>query len=136
MKRELCEISNCNNLKVRVGYRSNGDPSYSKCCSGCNKRGLNKRVKVRTGKEICMVAWCNNKALNSMLKTSNYCNSHKKPYTRHKKEYCERCEFKPEDMCQLDVDHIDNDHGNSDPSNLQTLCANCHRLKTFKIGCY
>jgi 5-methylcytosine-specific restriction endonuclease McrA len=32
--------------------------------------------------------------------------------------------------CQLDVDHIDGDHDNNDPENLQTLCANCHRLKT------
>jgi 5-methylcytosine-specific restriction endonuclease McrA len=31
---------------------------------------------------------------------------------------------------QLDVDHIDGNHANDDPSNLQTLCANCHRLKT------
>lgn len=32
--------------------------------------------------------------------------------------------------CQLDVDHIDGNHDNNDISNLKTLCANCHRLKT------
>jgi len=32
---------------------------------------------------------------------------------------------------QLDIDHIDGDHTNEDPSNLQTLCANCHRYKTY-----
>lgn len=26
---------------------------------------------------------------------------------------------------------IDGNHKNDAPSNLQTLCANCHRLKTF-----
>ena len=31
---------------------------------------------------------------------------------------------------QLDIDHIDGNHSNNDESNLQTLCANCHRLKT------
>jgi 5-methylcytosine-specific restriction endonuclease McrA len=31
---------------------------------------------------------------------------------------------------QLDVDHIDGDHTNNELNNLQTLCANCHRLKT------
>lgn len=28
------------------------------------------------------------------------------------------------------VDHIDNDSGNNDPSNLQTLCNECHGRKT------
>ncbi len=37
------------------------------------------------------------------------------------------------DPCQLDVDHIDEDHDNNDSNNLQTLCSNCHRLKT-KFG--
>ena len=34
-------------------------------------------------------------------------------------------------MCQLDVDHIDGNHNNDEEVNLQTLCANCHRLKTY-----
>jgi 5-methylcytosine-specific restriction endonuclease McrA len=36
----------------------------------------------------------------------------------------------PVHPCQLDVDHIDGNRTNSKSSNLQTLCANCHRLKT------
>lgn len=36
--------------------------------------------------------------------------------------------------CQLDVDHIDGNHSNNKLSNLQTLCANCHRLKTHLAG--
>ncbi|ALA07792.1 putative HNH homing endonuclease [Bacillus phage BC01] len=43
---------------------------------------------------------------------------------------CEYCGFKAEDPCQLDIDHIDGNHKNNDPSNHQVLCANCHRLKT------
>ena len=31
---------------------------------------------------------------------------------------------------QLEVDHIDENHKNSEPCNLQTLCACCHRIKT------
>lgn len=57
-------------------------------------------------------------------KPSNY------KYRKHVKEVCEKCGFIPEDICQLDVDHIDGNHKNNDSSNLQTLCANCHRLKT------
>lgn len=52
-------------------------------------------------------------------------------YRRHKKDYCENCGFLPIHSCQLDVDHVDGNRKNNDPSNLRTLCANCHRLKTF-----
>ena len=31
---------------------------------------------------------------------------------------------------QLQVDHIDGNHDNNEPENLQTLCANCHAVKT------
>ena len=53
-----------------------------------------------------------------------------KPYSKYRKVSCENCGFKALDLCQLDVDHIVGDHYNNEPSNLQTLCANCHRLKT------
>lgn len=43
---------------------------------------------------------------------------------------CSRCGFIAEDSIQLDVDHIDGNPSNNHESNLQTLCANCHRLKT------
>lgn len=51
-------------------------------------------------------------------------------YRKHKKDHCEFCGFKAIVPAQLDVDHIDGDRTNNDISNLQTLCANCHRLKT------
>ena len=53
------------------------------------------------------------------------------PYRQHKKDSCERCGFIAVHPCQLDVDHIDGDNKNNELSNLQTLCANCHRYKTF-----
>lgn len=55
-----------------------------------------------------------------------------RPYIIHKKDVCELCNFVPEHECQLDVDHIDGNNKNNDPINLQTLCANCHRIKTYK----
>ena len=55
----------------------------------------------------------------------------RRPYILFRKSFCERCGFIPEHECQLDVDHIDGNHDNNGESNLQTLCANCHRLKTF-----
>jgi 5-methylcytosine-specific restriction endonuclease McrA len=56
----------------------------------------------------------------------------KRPYSIHKKDSCEACGFVPELSLQLDVDHIDGNNSNNDPDNLQTLCANCHRLKTYR----
>ena len=31
----------------------------------------------------------------------------------------------------LQVDHKDGNHLNNEPENLQTLCANCHSIKTY-----
>lgn len=59
-------------------------------------------------------------------------NLRKSPYRLYKGPQCEVCLFMPQHPCQLDVDHIDGNHQNNDPQNLQTLCANCHRLKTAK----
>ena len=36
------------------------------------------------------------------------------------------------DKGQLQVDHIDGNHSNDNKDNLQTLCGNCHYLKTLK----
>lgn len=41
---------------------------------------------------------------------------------------CERCKFVAEDACQMDIHHKDGDHTNNVAENLETLCANCHRL--------
>lgn len=51
-----------------------------------------------------------------------------------KRAYCEECGFVADDPCQLDVDHINGDRNNDAPINLQTLCSNCHRLKTKRCG--
>jgi 5-methylcytosine-specific restriction endonuclease McrA len=51
---------------------------------------------------------------------------------QHKKTSCERCHFLAEDPCQLDVHHKDHNHKNNDVTNLQTLCANCHRYIHMK----
>lgn len=48
-----------------------------------------------------------------------------------KGDKCEKCGFIPTHKCQLDVDHVDGNRNNMEESNLMTLCANCHRLKTF-----
>lgn len=47
-----------------------------------------------------------------------------------KAQQCEMCGFNGL-PCQLDVHHIDENHKNNALHNLQTLCANCHRLITL-----
>lgn len=54
-----------------------------------------------------------------------------KKYLQYRDVKCGNCGFVAIHMCQLDVDHIDGNKKNNNPTNLQTLCANCHRLKTF-----
>ena len=65
----------------------------------------------------------------------------RKRYRPFLKERCEWCQFAPIHTCQLDVDHIDNNRGNNNPSNLRTLCSNCHRLRQvvdqlYRVLCY
>lgn len=87
----------------------------------CAKHGVSKEgyQRYRTVCSVCHVA--------------------KKPgntYKAHRKQICEECGFKPIHRCQLDVDHIDGNKLNNALENLKTLCANCHRLKTFLMKDY
>lgn len=52
-------------------------------------------------------------------------------YKALERKVCACCGFIPTHACQMDVDHIDGNHSNNEERNLQVLCANCHRLKTF-----
>jgi 5-methylcytosine-specific restriction endonuclease McrA len=55
------------------------------------------------------------------------------PKRRAKKSQCERCGFDPKHSSQLHLDHIVAmaNGGLDEPGNWQTLCANCHALKTI-----
>lgn len=52
---------------------------------------------------------------------------------KHLKDRCEFCGFVPAVPQQLHVDHRRprSQGGSNAPENLQTLCANCHALKTY-----
>ena len=52
----------------------------------------------------------------------------KSGFLLEKKNYCESCNFKATDKCQLDIIYKDNNKKNKNKNNLKTLCANCSRL--------
>lgn len=52
----------------------------------------------------------------------------------YKKGKCALCGFEPVDACQLTIDHKDGNRRNNDKDNLQTLCRNCHALKSLVNG--
>lgn len=89
----------------------------------CKRCGVSFTQKKRIHQ-----VYCSDKCAKKGPKSNR---NHQPKYTKHKKNYCEHCGFIPIHSVQLDVDHIDGNHNNNDIKNLQTLCANCHRLKTY-----
>lgn len=70
-------------------------------------------------------------------KSNSIRSNQRRGYRQFKKDHCEECGFVAVHACQLDVDHHDGNKANDDPANLVTLCANCHRLKTYlKRDCW
>jgi hypothetical protein len=82
----------------------------------------------------CKVNLAEKKSEVHFYKKCTSCRKRGKAYYKHyssdKRKSCECCGFVAVHPCQLDVDHVDGDRNNNDIQNLQTLCANCHRLKT------
>lgn len=101
-------------------YRREKNKKERGLCIKCNKR-LQACNGNGSWKPLCKA--CNKKRFGLRTYTS------KKKDLR--KDFCQACGFKATHKCQLDLDHIDGNHSNNDPTNLQTLCANCHRLKTY-----
>jgi hypothetical protein len=119
--------SSCRVLWIKMDHKLSSieEEKRTAICSVCG----DTRIKIRNRKGATP---------NSRWRCiAVYKKNHKKsvyPYSVHKKAQCEHCGFMPSHSSQLDVDHIDGDRFNNDPKNLQTLCANCHRLKTHLSG--
>ena len=92
---------------------------YGKECYACRKKRRDAgHIKPRLTPE--------EHALRKKLGLSLHMN--RRRYRLHIKDRCERCGFVPEAYCQLTIHHLDKNHKNNDPLNLQTLCHNCHNL--------
>lgn len=54
--------------------------------------------------------------------------SPKAPWRKFVKPVCERCGIKPVDIVLMDGHHKDRNRHNNDESNIESVCAFCHRL--------
>ena len=95
-----CATLGCTNKQMSQGKSKYGYKRYNKLCSSCNKRKYG----------------------------INPNSSYRRGYSHLKCTICSRCKFIGE-RCQFDVHHIDRNHSNNSVENLETLCANCHRLE-------
>jgi 5-methylcytosine-specific restriction endonuclease McrA len=102
-------------------------------CVSCKKNPQKKATKT-TYRPICSFCCKKKYEPDIFQKRKEGIKRHKRnilrPYRKYVKSECSFCGFIPVHISQLDVDHIDGNHFNNNPVNLQTLCANCHRLKT------
>lgn len=110
------------------------------------------------GKPKCIVEGCNQPGQNTGNRRKDgsvvyraQCSGHHShrygmdgSYRIHKKDFCENvdgrlgffCTTNVLDACMLDVDHINNNHDDNRPTNLQTLCSCCHNYKTKYFSKY
>ena len=119
IQRPICRYCNINQGKHR-GRNKAGIPKFASICNTCWRR---RRLLLGPLESPHRKLTVEERRVRRMRV--------RKDYRKHVGDSCERCGFIALYPCQLDVDHIDDDRTNNDPSNLQTLCANCHRLVTY-----
>lgn len=101
----------------------------------CSNEGCDKPVIVRDWKYHSFKHYCYD--CNRRMKAGE---EPREGVAFNKKNYCENRDGRLGFVCPVDVnftfinsdlhsDHIDGDHFNNDPSNLQTLCSICHSRK-------
>ena len=104
INRPICVNIGCESPVHLANRSSTGRPVYRPVCGACHKAKLNLREGV----------------------------------TAVKKDYCENKDSRLGFECtatiigtyQLDMDHIDGDHYHNVPENIQTICKNCHAVKS------
>ena len=159
--RPTCSVPGCNNLAANTAAKSKDYyptwrrskwikdkfPTVSEiyCCHKCHDENIIKKHGVSSVVELTAFRAGYDNA-------TDYKNS-KHPYLQYRKKYCENNDGRLGFACItklhtqetlnsiglkhwrpwhfLQVDHIDGNSSNNDPNNLQTLCSDCHRIKTY-----
>jgi len=115
--KRICIESGCNKLgQLKGKFKADGTPTRRNRCD------YHHRVYQADKKGISVASWTNSWHI----------------YRKHRKDFCENTDGRLGYVCdatihwegQLEVDHIDGNHNNNDPNNLQTFCSNCHKYKT------
>ena len=107
--RPLCCNIGCNRKVHLIGYSSTGTPKYRPYCGVCHKHTY-KGLGAPEGVTFIKTDYCEN----SDGRLGFVCST--KGNTLH--------------SCMMDLDHIDGNHYNNIPDNIQTICKNCHSYKT------
>lgn len=152
--RPRCAMEDCERPCHHSGsYNTLGYPRFRLYCEPCHeKRRAIYREKVANADTSlspeCAVPECTKKVMitgttkaGDFIYTT-YCEEHVGLSSAHlafRKDYCENidsrlgypCTTTIMIMAQLEVDHMDGNPYNNDPSNLQTLCGCCHKYKSM-----
>ncbi len=99
-----------------VGYVVRG--GYGVCRTRWRERERKRRWKVRERGRAERELWLSENA-----------RSGKTDHRRFATMVCSRCGFQAQEIAQMDVHHKDEDRTNNHKSNLESLCACCHRLR-------
>lgn len=122
-------------MKNKEEYLASGK-KIPKCVNkGCNNDVIVRDWKYYSFKHIC--SDCQRRLSKGLPPRDGV--------TFYKKNYCENKDARLGFKCPVNEDfqfpnsvlhgdHIDGDHENNEPENLQTLCSICHHLKGMKSG--
>lgn len=131
---EVCSHPECSEARAFAGWQKNNRAIWRKKCLKHYREELHSKRGVGNETEYKTLL-AKNKGFNSLTEYANSIH----PYRKYRKSYCENLDSRLGFVCtttiiipaQLEVDHIDGNPGNNDPSNLQTLCGCCHTYKSF-----
>ena len=132
-----CSNQGCTNPKAVDNWHwTSGQPKYKDVCVPCHQSVTALRYAEKNN-----VDWVKN-IIDVIAHKKGFTSANDylisiHPYRKYRKNYCENIDKRLGFPCttnivwdgMLDVDHIDENPSNEDPSNYQTLCACCHRYK-------
>jgi len=135
INRPICTTAGCDKM-CKISMTGNGKKYFHKLCNRCTevKTAKSQGLTLKEYKRLCneKVAAKRGISLNEYFRQS-------KIKRQGKKSFCENkdgrlgyvCTAKIAHDIMLEVDHVDGNPSNNSDENIQTLCANCHRYKTF-----
>lgn len=147
-ERPRCQIEGCNNPGQHKGhYRKNGDPVFGKLCDF----HLSEKIAAKHGLNNIAEVIAKKAGFDSVAEYNNS----KHRYRKFRIDYCENntgkgiwidpdtgkqrlleevgviCTATITHPAMLSVDHINGDNLDDSQGNHQTLCHNCHKIKTI-----